>query len=124
VIARDSIAGDGTSRALGAGERAHADPSLTEALIANAPSAHVGTIASVDLFYETGPRRSAHEALAIEMEAAALFTVGATAEVPVACVLAVSDTFDSAGERERIDDDSLLSAAEAMGAVAVAALAA
>ena len=44
--------------------------------------------------------------------------------VPVACVLAVSDTFDESGERERIDDRSLLEAAERMGAAAVAALSA
>ncbi len=123
-IARDSICADGTSRALGAGGRAAADPGLTETLIANAPAARVGTIVSVDLFYETGRERSAHEALAVEMEAAALFAVGAAAQVPVACVLAVSDTFDSSGARRRIDDDSLLTAAEAMGAAAVAALAA
>jgi nucleoside phosphorylase len=58
------------------------------------------------------------------MEAAALFAVGAAAQVPVACVLAVSDTFEPDGARHRIDDDALLSAAEAMGAAAVAALAA
>jgi uridine phosphorylase len=124
IVARDSICADGTSRALGAGERAAADPGLTETLIACAPAAHVGTIVSVDLFYETSRERSAHEALAVEMEAASLFAVGAAAQVPVACLLAVSDTFDSSGARRRIDDDSLLTAAEAMGAVAVAALAA
>jgi len=124
VVARESICADGTSRALGAGERISADPSLTEALIAHAPSAHVGTIVSVDLFYETSRRRSAHQALAVEMEAAALFAVGAAAEVPVACVLAVSDTFDQSGARRRIDEDSLLSAAETMGSAAIAAIAA
>lgn len=123
VIARESICADGTSRALGAGERVPADPSLTEALAANAPSAHAGTIVSVDLFYETGAQRAAHEALAIEMEAAALFAVGAASEIPVACVLAVTDTFDATGARRRIDDDALLAAGEAMGALAVSALA-
>ena len=57
------------------------------------------------------------------MEAAALFAVGATAGVPVACVLAVSDTFDASGARRRIDDKTLLAAAEAMGRAAIAALA-
>ena len=102
---------------------------------------------SVDLFYATDPQGTgqqpqrgcqpdpglrrygvrqagAREALAVEMEAAALFAVGATAQVPVACVLAVSDTFDASGNRKRIDDHSLLAAAERMGVVAVAALAA
>jgi uridine phosphorylase len=122
VIARESICHDGTSRALGCGGRVAADVSLTERLIARAPSAHAGTIVSVDLFYDSGEERSAHDAVAIEMEAAALFAVGAGAGVPVACVLAVSDTFDSDGARRRIDDDSLLAASEAMGAVALAAL--
>ena len=124
LIARESICADGTSRALGAGERVAADRSLTENLAGSSPSAHVGTIVSVDLFYETASRRRAHEALAVEMEAAALFAVGAAAEIPVACILAVSDTFDASGARRRIDDDALLTAAEAMGAAAVAALAA
>jgi nucleoside phosphorylase len=56
------------------------------------------------------------------METAALFAVGAAAAIPVACLLAVSDTFDADGARTRIDDDSLLGADEAMGAIAVAAL--
>jgi uridine phosphorylase len=122
VIARECICADGTSRALGAGERVTADRSLTETLIRRAPSAHAGTVVSVDLFYETGRQRRAHEALAVEMEAAALFAVGGGADIAVACVLAVSDTFDPGGGRQRIDDDSLLAAAESMGAVAMAAL--
>jgi uridine phosphorylase len=122
VVAREAICDDGTSRALGAGDRIAADPSLTEALARSAPSAYTGTVVSVDVFYDGGRRRGADEALAIEMEAAALFAVGAAAEVPVACVLAVSDTFDSSGARHRIDDHSLLGAAERMGAAAVTAL--
>ena len=124
VVARESICADGASRALGAGERVPADPSLTESLAANAPSAHVGTIVSVDLFYEDDRQRSAHEALAIEMEAAALFALGAAEGVPVACLLTVSDTFNAGGERVRIDDDSLHAAALAMGTAATGALAA
>ena len=124
IIARESLCSDGTSRALGAGERVSADAALTETLIAATPSAQVGTIVSVDLFYETRRQRAGHEALAVEMEAAALFAVGAAASVPVACVLTVSDTFGSSGTRQRIDDDSLLEAAAAMGTAAVAALAA
>jgi purine-nucleoside phosphorylase len=56
------------------------------------------------------------------MEAAALFAVGAAAGIAVECALTVSDTFDATGERSRIDDELLLSAAEAMGATAIAAL--
>ena len=57
VIAREAICADGTSRALGAGERAAADAALTEALARAAPAARAGTVVSVDLFYERGPRR-------------------------------------------------------------------
>jgi purine-nucleoside phosphorylase len=127
VIARESICLDGTSRALGAGPTVGADAELTEALIRAAPAAHAGTIASVDLFYDGGARRGpgsegSSPPLALEMEAAALFALGARAGVPVACVLVVSDTFDGRGERTRIDDHSLLQAAERMGAAAAAAL--
>jgi uridine phosphorylase len=122
VIARESICADGTSRALGASERMTADPGLTQALIRELPSAHAGTVVSVDLFYDDRRREHAGAALAVEMEAATLFAVGAAAHVPVGCVLTVSDTFDSSGARQRIDEDSLLGAAEWMGAAAIAAL--
>ncbi|HYM46781.1 MAG TPA: hypothetical protein VES65_11570 [Solirubrobacteraceae bacterium] len=124
VIPRASICRDGTSRALGARERVPADPALTEALIAATPSAHIGPIVSIDLFYYADRRQGVEDALAIEMESASLFAVGSAARVPVASVLAVSDTFGSDGLRTRIDDHRLLAAAEAMGAAAVAALAA
>jgi DeoD family purine-nucleoside phosphorylase len=124
VIAREAICADGTSRALGAGERASADQALSDALATCAPAALQGTIVSVDLFYDGGEERTQHpDALAMEMEAATLFATGAKAGVPVACVLAVSDTFGADGARVRIDDESLLSAAETMGRVAIAALA-
>jgi DeoD family purine-nucleoside phosphorylase len=132
MVARDSICADGTSRALGAGERVTADPSLTDALLQAAAQVqtedsstrrvHAGTIVSVDLFYDSRSPQHATDALAIEMEAATLFAVGATASVPVACLLVVSDTFDAAGVRTRIGDDLLLQAAETMGATAVVAL--
>jgi DeoD family purine-nucleoside phosphorylase len=123
VIAREALCADGTSKALGAGERAGADRELTEALIRESPSARVGAIVSVDLFYDSGRPRGSDDALAVEMEAAALFALGAGAGVPVACLLAVSDIFDSGGGRRRIEDHALLEAAERMGATAIAALA-
>jgi uridine phosphorylase len=124
IVASEAICGDGTSRALGAGELIAADPALTRALAERVPGAQVGTIVSVDLFYEDGPRGAGREALAVEMEAAALFAVGRATEIAVACVLAVSDTFDAAGVRERISDHELLAASERMGAAAIAALSA
>jgi uridine phosphorylase len=123
LIARESICLDGASRALGAGERACADPGLTDALRNAAPTARCGAIVSVDLFYDDSRLPpAATNALAIEMEAATLFAVGARDAIPVACVLAVSDTFDVAGARTHIDDHPLLAAAESMGTVAVTAL--
>jgi uridine phosphorylase len=130
VIARESICHDGASRALACGGRVAAegrvaaDPGLTDALVRAAPGTHAGPVVSVDLFYDARRPAGAPGALAVEMESATLFAVGAHAEIPVACVLAVSDTFDSDGIRTHIDDHTLLAAAESMGAVAVAALAA
>jgi DeoD family purine-nucleoside phosphorylase len=135
VVAREAIAADGTSAALGAGELALGDLVLVNALCEELESRprphHEGRIVSTDLFYECDSRRdsernaawSADGALAVEMETSALFTVGASAGIRVACVLAVSDTFDARGARTRIDDNGLLEAAEAMGAAATAALA-
>jgi DeoD family purine-nucleoside phosphorylase len=124
VIARESICADGTSRAIAKRERAGADRGLSDALRRAAPSAHAGTIVSVDLFYDEGTRRNdLDDALAIEMEAATLFALGAAEAVPVACLLTVTDTFDARGARTRIDEQALRGAAERMGAVALAALA-
>jgi uridine phosphorylase len=121
LVAREAICADGTSRALGAGELAPADARLTEALLGHAPGAHCGTIVSVDLFYDDGRRPAAPHALAVEMEAATLFALGASHGIPVACMLAVSDTFAPDGTRRRIDDLALQDATERMGAAAAAA---
>ena len=58
----------------------------------------------------------------MEMEASALFAVGASAGIQVACVLAVTDTFDAEGARTRIDDHVLVEAVETMGSAAARAL--
>ncbi len=127
VVAREALAADGTSRTLGAGERIAADRELTGAL-ETAATLRGTTIVSTDLFYEPNPDREREwrtaGAVAVEMEAAALFAVGARAGVPVACVLAVSNVLgeDPAERQEHIDDDALLAAAEAMGRLALSAL--
>jgi DeoD family purine-nucleoside phosphorylase len=121
VVASEAFCGDGTSVALGAGERVAADPALTAALAGAAPGCHLGSVVSVDLFYEDGPPGQGREGLAVEMEAAALFAVGAREKIPVGCVLTVSDAFSQDGRR-RIDQHTLLSCAERMGAAAIAAL--
>ncbi|HEV3045767.1 MAG TPA: hypothetical protein VGY13_00260 [Solirubrobacteraceae bacterium] len=135
VIAAEAICADGASRALGGGERAQADGELTDALARRLPDAPRGAVVSTDLFYETGVAGGddGHRAgtgagggrdgaLAIEMEAATLFAVGARNRLRVACLLAVTDVFDARGARTRIDDHALLGAAERMGRAAIAAL--
>jgi uridine phosphorylase len=124
VIAREAISADGASRALGIGDRVAADTALTDALARSAPSARVGAVVSVDLFYERERSRAhAHaDALAVEMEAAALLAIGAAADVAVACVLAVTDTFAPGSVRTRIDEHGLRAAGERLGEVALAAL--
>jgi purine-nucleoside phosphorylase len=133
VVALDALAEDGASRALGAGETAEPDPDLTAALAAelrqgSAPS----RIVTTDLFYngspnEAGPPSARSDAwrrrgaVAVEMEAATLFTLGRRLGLATACILAVSDTFPD-GERRRIEDEDLAIAAERMGAHAAAAL--
>jgi uridine phosphorylase len=129
VVADAALARDGTSRALGAGDRVAADAGLVAALRAAAGiEAHVGAIATSDLFYDAQPARArawAREgALAVEMEAAALLRVGELRGVAVGCVLAVTDVFDAAGVRSRLDADGLVAAGERAGRAGAAALAA
>ena len=127
VVADAALAGDGTSRALGAGERVAADPGLVAALQSAAgDGARTGAIVTSDLFYERDEARVAAwaqaGAVAIEMEAAALLRVAELRGVRAACVLAVTDVFVG-GERVRIEPDTLVRAAERLGAVAAVALA-
>jgi uridine phosphorylase len=122
LVAEAAIAADGTSRALGADGVVAADPALTGALAGSDPGAPVGTVLSVDLFYDDGRLPEAKDALAVEMEAATMFALGGRLQMAVACVLAVSDTFDAHGRRSRIDEHALSEAAERMGRTALAAL--
>jgi uridine phosphorylase len=159
LVARDALAADGTSRALGAGERIAGDRELTAALarevgdagpsptdVAGAACADSGaaaTVVSTDLFYDPARGRErawlAAGAVAVEMEAATLFAIGAREGIRVACVLAVSDLIladdpggadgpAATGERRgtrrvRIDDETLLDAARRMSRAAVSAFA-
>jgi DeoD family purine-nucleoside phosphorylase len=130
VVAKDAITADGTSRILAQSELAAADATLSRALQegdgVRERTLHSGTVVSTDLFYEPDAQREqdwrAAGAVAVEMEAATLFSLGVRSGVQVGCVLTVSDTFDRDGARERIEDEQLLVASEAMGRLAVAAL--
>jgi uridine phosphorylase len=116
---------DGVSRALGDGEPVGADPGLLERLESVGAGEPV-TAATTDLFYEyeDGPRRGWRTggAAAVEMETAALFTLGGRLGVAVASLLVVSDTFP-AGRRRRIEPEALERAVQGMGRAAAEALA-
>jgi DeoD family purine-nucleoside phosphorylase len=126
IVAQEAICADGTSRALGAGERVAADPALTEALVAAAGrdgGARGGAVVTTDLFYDEAGEHtdpSPADALAIEMETATLFRLGVLRGVQVGCVLAVSDLLGPA--RGHIDAEMLEAAAERVGRIAAAAL--
>ena len=117
IDAREALCGDGTSRALGAGDRVAAPGGLT---VEGRP----GLVVTTDLFYDPDPAREESwreaGALAVEMETAALFAVGARRGIEVASVLAVTDLLD--GGRERIDDEGLVAAGERVGRAGAAAL--
>jgi uridine phosphorylase len=98
LVAGEAMCEDGASRALGAGERA-------------------------DLFYDPDPGRAERwattGAVAIEMEAATLFTVARLRGAAAGCVLLVTD--ELAGDKpRRIDDDALAAAEPALGEAGLA----
>jgi DeoD family purine-nucleoside phosphorylase len=84
---------------------------------------HVGPIVSSDLFYNPDEgqyeRWSKRGILAVEMEASALFTVGALRGVEAGCLLTVSDIIVE-GDFKRISDDDLRAAVDRMTRVALA----
>ena len=84
---------------------------------------HVGPIVSSDLFYNPDEgqyeRWSKRGVLAVEMEASALFTVGALRGVQSGCLLTVSDIVVE-GEFKRITDEELRAAVDRMTRVALA----
>ena len=84
---------------------------------------HVGPVVSSDVFYNPDggqyQRWSARGVLAVEMEAAILFTLGALRKVHAATLLTVSDVVVE-GEFQRISDDDLRAAVDRMTRVALA----
>jgi DeoD family purine-nucleoside phosphorylase len=83
---------------------------------------HVGPIVSSDLFYNPDDgqyeRWSKRGVLAVEMEASALFTVGALRGVEAGCLLTVSDIVVE-GAFTRISDDDLRGAVDRMTRIAL-----
>jgi DeoD family purine-nucleoside phosphorylase len=130
VIALSAVPADGTARAYTGGEP-HAPTAhfgLTHGAIHAAKGLgirpHVGAIASSDTFYDPDPDRHRRWAqrgvLAVEMEAAVLFTIGGLRGVKTACILTVSDLVG--GEQfVRIDDRALAEGVERMTRLALVA---
>jgi len=83
---------------------------------------HVGPIVSSDLFYNPNEgqyeRWSKRGVLAVEMEAAALFTVGALRGVQTGCLLTVSDIVVE-GVFTRISDEDLKASVDRMTRLAL-----
>lgn len=121
VLVGEALCGDGTSRALGAGERVLPDRGLLTALRDAAPGAITGPVLSRDLFYGDDAA-AAGDAIAAELEAAAIFQVARVRGLAAACVLAVSDLAGDGGP-ERLDRDAVEAAGDAAGRVAARALA-
>jgi DeoD family purine-nucleoside phosphorylase len=128
IVAHEAVCADGTSRALGGGERVAADLALTTRLREAADGdggARSGAVVTTDLFYDEAGEHAdppPGDALAIEMETATLFQLAALRGVQAGCVLAVTDLLGPA--RGRIDADALAAAAERVGRIAAAALSA
>ncbi len=124
LIAQQALAADGTSRALGAGERVTPDHQLTRALERTADgSAREATIVSTDLFYDPSqpePGWRAAGAGAVDMETAALFTLAALHDVQAASALVVTDLL--LPTRRRIEADALAAAEHRLGDLASQAL--
>lgn len=123
---------DGTARRL-VGEEPYAPTADWRLACAVADAAgrlgaplRVGPIASADVFYDRDadaqPRWAARGIVAVEMEAAVLFTIAALRGVRAACLLVVSDLLAGAA-RERIADDALRAAVDRMATVALDAVA-
>ncbi len=82
----------------------------------------VGPIVSSDIFYQPDPdqarRWSERGILAVEMEAAVLFTLGALRRIQTGCMLVVSDVFVE-GEFVRISDEDMRKAVDQMTELAL-----
>ena len=127
LVAVDRVlAGDGASRALGAGDLLRPDSDLTAAL-QDAGAARTVTAISVDLFYEprpdAGERLRAAGADVVEMEAAAVLATAERRRARAGCLLLVSDLLAGSG-RERIAETELEAAERRLAEVALRALSA
>jgi uridine phosphorylase len=117
VVADAALAGDGTSRALGAGERVAADRALADALADDGRLAR-GLVASADVHDPARADGWAQAgALAVDLTTAAVLAAAARHGAAAAAVLAITRARD-----ERIGDAELAEAEAALGRAALAAL--
>jgi DeoD family purine-nucleoside phosphorylase len=128
IVAVSAVPADGTARHYVGGEP-HA-PTADWELVHGAVHAakelgrriRVGAIASSDTFYDPDHERhrrwSERGVLAVEMEAAALFTIGALRKVQAGCLLTVSDIVIGE-EFTRITDADLKAAVDQMTELAL-----
>ena len=128
IIALSATAADSTSThyVLGEPHAPTADFGLVREAVHQAKqlgkSVRVGPIVSSDIFYQpdTGlaGRWSARGILAVEMEAAVLFTLGALRKMQAGCMLIVSDVVVE-GEFIRITDEEMRAAVDQMTELAL-----
>jgi 5'-methylthioadenosine phosphorylase/purine-nucleoside phosphorylase len=128
IVALSSAPSDSTALHY-IGNEAHAptaDFELVHAAVHHAKQlgkpVRVGPIVSTDIFYQPDPgqvdRWSERGLLAVEMEAAVLFTLGAIRKVQAGCLLIVSDVIVS-GEFVRISDEEMRRAVDQMTELAL-----
>ncbi|MDQ3890304.1 MAG: DeoD-type purine-nucleoside phosphorylase [Actinomycetota bacterium] len=129
IVALSAVPADQTAVHLVGGEphAPTADWELLHAAVHAAKKAaapiRVGPVVSSDTFYDPDPGRaerwSRRGILAVEMEAAVLFTLGALRGVSTGCLLTVSDVVVE-GEFKRISDADLARAVDGMTELALA----
>jgi DeoD family purine-nucleoside phosphorylase len=130
LVADRALPQDGTSRSLGAAQATEPDADLLSRLLqaarkqGNGSHSRSGTVVSTDLFYD-GPadeveRWRAAGAVAVEMEAAALFALARRRGFQAGAVLIVSDLL--VGSRKRIGVEELRAAEHGLGELALSAL--
>ena len=128
IVALTAVPADGTARHY-VGDEPHcptADWELVHGAVHAAKELdqpmRVGAIASSDTFYDPDEGRherwSSRGVLAVEMEAAVIFTLGALRNVQSGCLLTVSDIVIG-GEFTRISDEDLQAAVDRMTRVAL-----
>jgi DeoD family purine-nucleoside phosphorylase len=127
IVAISAVAADSTAQHLvGEPHTPTADWELVHGAVHSAKEMgkrlRVGPIVSSDLFYNPDDgqyqRWSDRGILAVEMEAAVLFTLGALRKVKTGCLLTVSDVVVE-GEFVRISDDEMRAAVDQMTELAL-----